>query len=66
METNCTWFARGERTGQNWRFLTPALVLGPFPIRGRLGLTIGAGYQVAVTEGRAYNNAVIPSLRVPF
>jgi hypothetical protein len=41
-------------------------VLGPFPIRGRLGLTIGAGYQVAVTEGRAYNNAVIPSLRVPF
>ena len=33
------WFAKGERTGQNQLFLTPALLLGRFPIRGRLGLT---------------------------
>lgn len=66
VETNYTWFAKGERTGQNQLFLTPGLVMGRFPIRGRLGLTLGAGYQVAVTKGRAYNNAVILSLRVPF
>jgi len=66
VETNYTWFAKGERTGQNQLFLTPALVLGRFPIRGRLGLTFGAGYQVAVTKNRSYNNAVILSLRVPF
>src|SRR5215469_3499602 len=66
VETNYTWFAKGERTGQNQLFLTPALLLGRFPIHGRLGLTFGAGYQVAVTKGRAYNNAVILSLRIPF
>ena len=66
VETNYTWFAKGEHTGKNQLFLTPALLLGRFPIRGRLGLTFGAGYQVAVTKYRAYNNAVILSLRVPF
>jgi hypothetical protein len=66
VETNYTWFAKGEHTGKNQLFLTPALLLGRFPIRGRLGLTFGAGYQVAVTKYRAYNNAVILSMRVPF
>jgi hypothetical protein len=66
VETNYTWFAKGEHTGKNQLFMTPGLVLGRFPIRGRLGVTIGAGYQVAVTKYRAYNNNVILSLRVPF
>ena len=66
VETNYTWFAKVEHTGKNQLFLTPALVLGRFPIHGRLGLTFGAGYQAAVTKYRAYNHAVILSLRAPF
>lgn len=46
--------------------MTPALLLRRLPIYGRLGLTLGAGYWAAVTKARAYNHAVIPSLRVPF
>lgn len=66
LETNYTWFAQGTRTGQNQLYLTPAILFGRFPIDGRLGLTIGGGYQVAVTKDRGYNNAVILSARVPF
>lgn len=66
LETNYTWWAKGKRVGQNQLFLTPGLMLGRFPIDGRLGVTIGAGYQVAVTNDRTYNNAVILSARVPF
>lgn len=66
IETNYTWFAQGARTGQNQLYLTPGLLLGRFPIHGRVGLTIGAGYQVAVTHHPSYNNAVILSARIPF
>ena len=65
-ETNYTWFAKGERTGQSQLFLTPGLVLGRFPIQDRLGLTIGAGFQVAVTHHPAYNHNAILSARIPF
>jgi len=66
VETNYTWFAQGTRTGQSQLFLTPGLLLGRFPIHGRVGLTIGAGYQVAVTHHPSYNNAVILSARITF
>jgi hypothetical protein len=66
LETNYTWFANGKRTGQNQLFITPALLLGRVPIHDRVGLTIGAGYQVAVTHHPAYNNAAILSARIPF
>jgi hypothetical protein len=65
-ETNYTWFAQGTRTGQSQLFLTPGLVLGRFPIHDRVGLTIGAGYQVPVTHHPSYNNAVILSARITF
>lgn len=65
-EVNYTWFPNGERTGQSQVFLTPGLVIGRIPIHRRLGLTLGAGYQVAVTNHPAYHHAVIFSGRVPF
>jgi hypothetical protein len=65
-ETNYTWFAKGTRTGQNQLYLTPALLLGRFPIHDRIGATIGAGFQFAVTSHPGYNNAVILSGRIPF
>jgi hypothetical protein len=65
-ETNYTWFAQGERTGQSQLFLTPGILLGRIPIHDRVGVTIGSGFQVAVTHHPAYNNAVILSARIPF
>jgi hypothetical protein len=65
-ETNYTWFAKGERTGQNQLFLTPGIIFGRFPIHDRIGLTAGVGYQVAVTQHPAYNNGVVMSVRLPF
>jgi hypothetical protein len=65
-ETNYTWFAQGERTGQSQLFLTPGIVVGRIPIHDRVGVTIGSGFQVGVTHHPAYNNAVILSARIPF
>lgn len=66
LEVNYTWFTRGENTGKNQLFLTPGIVVGRIPIHDRLGLTFGAGYQIAVTHHPAYNHAVVFSGRVPF
>ena len=65
-ETNYTWYAKGERRGQQQLYLTPGILFGRFPIHGRLGVTLGAGYQVAVTNDRGYNHAVVLSGRIPF
>jgi hypothetical protein len=65
-ETNYTWFSKGKRTGQSQLFLTPGLLIGRIPIHERVGVTIGAGYQVAVTDHPTYHNAVILSARIPF
>lgn len=65
LEVNYTWFTRGDLAGKNQVFLTPGIVAG-FPIHDRAGLTIGAGYQIAVTHHPAYNHGVILSARLPF
>jgi hypothetical protein len=66
VETNYTWFAQGRRTGQSQLFLTPGFLIGRIPVHDRVGITIGVGYQVAVTREPAYNHAVVLSARVPF
>jgi len=65
-EVNYTWWPNGEKTGVNQVFLTPGLLIGRIPIHDRVGLTFGAGYQVAVTHQPIYNNAVIATGRIPF
>jgi hypothetical protein len=49
------------------------MVFGRVPLRhnadgtpGRLGLTFGAGEQIAVTHFHTYNHATILTLRMPF
>ena len=65
-EVNYTWWPNGEREGETQVFLTPGLVIGRIPIHDRVGLTLGAGYQVAVTDNPMYNHSVVFSARVPF
>jgi hypothetical protein len=65
-EVNYTWWPNGEREGQTQVYLTPGLLIGRIPIHNRIGLTVGAGYQVAVTNHPTYHHAVVLSGRVPF
>jgi hypothetical protein len=54
-------------------FVTPGLVIGRIPLThnaqgapGRLGLTFGAGEQIALTQFRTYNHATVITARIPF
>ena len=53
LEVNYTWYPDGEHAGKNQVYLTPGVVIGRLPLIGRLGATIGAGMQVAVSNIRA-------------
>lgn len=66
LELNYTWWPNGQREGQTQVFLTPGVVIGRIPIHDRIGLTFGAGYQVAVTTHPAYNHNAVFSGRIPF
>jgi hypothetical protein len=65
-EVNYTWWPNGEHEGLNQVFLTPGLIIGRIPLHDRVGLTFGAGYQIAVTHHPTYNHAVVFSGRIPF
>jgi hypothetical protein len=65
-EVNYTWWPNGEREGQTQVFLTPGIVVGRIPIHERVGLTVGFGYQVAVTDRPTYNHSAILTGRIPF
>jgi len=65
-EMNYTWWPNGEREGQTQVFLTPGIIIGRIPLYHRVGLTFGAGYQIAVTDHTLYHHAAIFSGRIPF
>ncbi|MGD1020758.1 MAG: hypothetical protein ABSA12_15705 [Verrucomicrobiia bacterium] len=65
-EVNYTYWPDGEHDGKNQVFLTPGFIIGRLPIWERVGLTIGLGYQVAVTHYPTYNHNVVLSARLPF
>jgi hypothetical protein len=66
VEANYTWWPNGTHEGLNQLFITPGLVLGRFPVWGRLGLMVGAGCQVAVTDNPLYHRNIIVTGRLPF
>jgi hypothetical protein len=66
VETNYSWQSYGADNGHNTLFITPGVVVGRIPIYERVGLTVGVGEQVAVTEHRNFNHNVILTARIPF
>jgi hypothetical protein len=66
MEVNYTYWANGEHTGKEQVFLTPGFIIGRLPIWERVGLTIGLGYQVALTDKPTFDHNFIVSARLPF
>ncbi len=73
MEFNSSFYRGGPNDGKAAAFATPGLVIGRIPLNhdakgkpGRLGLTFGAGEQIAVTHFHTYNHATILTVRIPF
>jgi len=66
LEINSTFWPNGRKAGEKEVFLTPGLVLGKLPIHHRLGLTVGAGVQIASTSFHRDNHRWIVSVRLPF
>jgi hypothetical protein len=66
VEANYTSWPNGKNEGLNQLFIMPGLALGKFPIWRRLGVTVAAGYQIAVTDRPLYHHNFIVSARLPF
>lgn len=66
LEVNYTHWLGGPHDDKTQIFITPGIVFGKFVIEDRWGVSIGAGYQVAVSDFRNYDNAVIVTGRMPF
>lgn len=65
-EANSSFFKGGPNDGKKQTFLTPGLLLGRFPLHNRVGLTLGAGMQIAASHYHQYNHAAIFTVRIPF
>ena len=70
LEVNTTSYFGGSRDGKTQTFLSPGIIVGKLPIRSversRLGVTVGAGFQTAVTSFHTYNHAFSTSVRFVF
>ena len=66
VENNTTFFADGPHSGSYQNFLTPGLIVGPFPLAERLRLLLGGGVQIATSQFYTYNHRWIWSVRFPF
>jgi hypothetical protein len=70
---NSTFFKGGANDGNAMIFATPGMIIGRIPLShdasgkpGRLGLTFGAGEQIALTHFHTYNHATVLTVRLPF
>jgi hypothetical protein len=66
LEQNSTFWSGGPLDGKKQVFLTPGLIIGPFPLTGTLHFAVGAGVQTAVSSFHQFNHRWILSVRFPF
>lgn len=73
VEFNSSFFHGGANDGKIATYATPGLIIGRIPLShdesgkpGRLGLTFGAGEQIALTHFHTFNHSIILTMRVPF
>jgi hypothetical protein len=72
-ELNSSYYLGGSTDGDIAVFATPGMVIGRVPLThdstgkpGRLGLTFGAGEQIAVSHYHPDNHALVLTARLPF
>ena len=65
VEFNSTFYNGGPTDGKMQNFVTPGIA-ERFHLHKRIGLTMGAGMQIATSEYHAYNHALVFTVRMPF
>jgi hypothetical protein len=73
VELNSSFFLGGANDGKVTTYATPGVIIGRIPLShdasgkpGRLGLTFGAGEQIAVTKFHSNNHDAVFTARLPF
>ena len=73
VEFNSSFIYGGANDGKIATYGTPGIIIGRIPLShdasgepGRLGLTFGAGEQIALTHFHTYNHGIILTMRMPF
>jgi hypothetical protein len=73
VELNSSFYSGGANDGKIATFGTPGVIVGRIPLAhnpdgtpGRLGLTFGAGEQIALTHFHTYNHGLVLTARIPF
>ena len=73
VEFNSNFYSGGSNDGKIQTFVTPGIIIGRVPLShdasgkaGRLGLTFGAGEQIALTHFHTYNHGIVLTVRLPF
>jgi hypothetical protein len=73
VELNSSFFVGGANDGKTTTFATPGAIIGRIPLThdatgkpGRLGVTFGAGEQIAVTKFHSTNHNLVFTARLPF
>jgi hypothetical protein len=65
VEFNSTFYKGGDNDGKIQNFITPGVV-GRWKLHNRLGVTLGAGIQIATSAYHSYNHGLVFSGRMPF
>jgi hypothetical protein len=73
VELNTSFFKGGANDGKTTVYGTPGVIIGRIPLThdasgkpGRLGVTFGAGDQIALTKFRSSNHNLVFTARMPF
>lgn len=66
VENNTTFYVDGPHSGNYQNFITPGLIVGPFPLAERLRFMFGGGEQIATSQFYTYNHRWIWTIRFPF
>jgi hypothetical protein len=65
VELNSTFYEGGPNDGMIQNFITPGVV-GRWKLHNRLGVTLGAGIQIATSAYHSYDHGLVFSARMPF
>ena len=65
IEFNTTYFKGGPNDGRIQNFVTPGIVTR-YKLHNRIGVTLGAGMQIATSHYHSYNHGVTVTARMPF
>ncbi len=65
IEDNYTYYKGGDNDGRTQNFILPGIV-SRWKLHNRVGVTLGAGIQLATSSFHTYNHGIVTTARIPF